>query len=169
MSKDFVHCTGVGISMFMPDSTLLSSALSGIKKEILTPECTATSLKTPPTEGLVLLMNCKQKKATVNRKKLALQACVVHPVWKISLHFRQFCTAVCGVCRGAPISCHPVRLTAMNFVVKIHLSSAGSSSCPMMSCLRSCPRPRTHCVCSHIWRSALKASLNSTSLTHRRL
>lgn len=34
----------------------------------------------------------------------------------------------------------------------------GSSSCPTTSCWRSCHRPRTHCVCSPIWRSALRAS-----------
>lgn len=39
----------------------------------------------------------------------------------------------------------------------------GSSSCPTMSCWRFCHRPKTHCVCSPTWRSALRASLNWSS------
>ena len=37
---------------------------------------------------------------------------------------------------------------------------AGFSSCPMMSCWRFSPRPRTHCEYSRTWRSALRALLS---------
>ena len=52
-----------------------------------------------------------------------------------------------------------------NFLV---INSTDSSSCPMMSCWKSCRRPRTQWGCSRTWRNALKASVDWISTMLRK-
>lgn len=52
----------------------------------------------------------------------------------------------------------PISSDSCSFSSNMVTLSLGSSSCPMMSCWRSCRRPRIHCVCSPTSRSALRAS-----------